>query len=370
MTVTASLRITPLDSEHRRLGARMGPFAGFLMPIQYAGIVTEHEAVRTRAAVFDTSHMGELLVQGPTALPDLEMLVTCDLGTLPSGQCRYGLLCNENGGVLDDLVVYRLAAEEFLLVVNAANQAADYAWLTRHVSSSTRVEDRSPVTAKIDLQGPWAPRIARKLVTAPLTELRYYHFTHTQYAGHTVLLSRTGYTGEIGYEVYGAPEVILAFWRDCLAAGAVPAGLGARDTLRLEMGMPLYGHELTADRNAAEAGLVRALALDKPFIGAAAVRDPVRVHARLTGLVLQDRRAARQGDPVCDSAGRQIGTVTSGSYAPSVGRAVALAYLEVGADVEGTPVTIHTPRHALAARVTRPPFYRQGTARRPVTDFL
>jgi len=357
--MTVSLRTTPLADEHRRLGARMGPFAGFLMPMQYAGIVAEHEAVRTRAAVFDTCHMGQLLVRGPTALADLEMLVTCDLAALAPGQCRYGLLCNADGGVLDDLVVYRLAAQEFLLVVNAANQAADFAWLRRHIAGSTLVEDRSPTTAKIDLQGPWAPRIARTLVTAALYELRYYHFTETRYGEHAVLLSRTGYTGEIGYEVYGPPAAIRAFWRDCLAAGAVPAGLGARDTLRLEMGMPLYGHELTADRNAAEAGPVRALAPHKPFIGAAAVRDPARIRARLTGLVLEDRRAARQGDAVYAAEGRQVGTVTSGSYCPWLEKSLAMGYVPPAWAAIGTRLQLDVRGTALAADVVPLPFYKR-----------
>ncbi len=360
-------RRTPLFDRHVALGARMAPFGGFEMPIQYAGILQEHESTRRAVALFDTCHMGEFEIEGPTAAADLDRLVSCAVAPLAIGQCRYGYLCNPAGGVLDDLLVYRLAPERFMLVVNAGTQDADWDWVRAHLSPDTRATNRSADTGKLDIQGPGSFALLAPLIAPALEALGYYRFQEGRFDGDAVLVSRTGYTGERGFEVYAPPAVIVRLWDACLARGAVPAGLGARDTLRLEMGMPLYGHELGPDRLAAEAGFAAALAPDKGFIGAEAQRDPARPRDRLIGIVFPDRRAARAGDPVEDAAGAPIGIVTSGSFAPSLGRAIALAYVRAPLAVPDTPARVRTARAVLEGRFQRPPFHRGASARWPLT---
>ncbi len=361
---------TCLHDVHVALGAHMGPFGGFSMPIQYTGIVAEHQACREGAVLFDTCHMGEFLLSGAGAVADLEKLVSCPVASLEPGQCRYGLMCNAAGGVIDDLLVYRLADERFMLVVNAGTQADDAEWIRKHLSSGTSFEDLSADTAKVDLQGPAAPRIVKALMGDVLTGLKYYRFVQTVYCGEPVLLSRTGYTGEIGVELYAAPDQAIAFWHAAMERGAEPAGLGARDTLRLEAGMPLYGHELTADRNAGESGFSRAIAQDKAFTGSGVVGDTSKRRQALIGIQLEGRRAARAGDAVCDASGSDIGVVTSGSYGPSVGAAIALGYVNTGLAEPGTDVTIRMARGELAGRVAELPFWKNGTARKRIEGFL
>jgi len=347
----------------------MTTFGGFLMPLQYSGILDEHAACRRGAAIFDTCHMGQLLVEGPRALADVESLISCDIAPLSPGRCRYGFLCNESGGVLDDLLVYRLDASTFFLVVNAAGQNDDLVWIRAHTGHTTRVTRLTPSHGKLDLQGPGAPAIAERLLERSIRDLAYYHFVRNRFAGHEVRVSRTGYTGEIGFEFYAAADAIVSLWDAAIEAGAVPAGLGARDTLRLEAGMPLYGHELTATRNAVQSGFHRAISRTKTFIGSEAIRAGAEHGPRLAGLRLRDRRAARPGDAVRRSDGAAVGVITSGSFAPSLGVAVALAYLDQEAAGSGTPVTV-AGRQALDADVVATPFYANGTARHPISTFL
>jgi aminomethyltransferase len=360
---------TPLYDTHIALGAKMAPFGGCLMPIQYTGIFKEHEATRTGATLFDTCHMGEFHLQGTGVIEDLERLVSCPIADLDPGQCRYGMLCNEEGGVIDDLLVYRLGNQAFMLVVNAGTQDGDFDWIREHCSPGTRIENRSATTAKIDLQGPGSPRIMNALVTDGILDLKYYRFKHTTYRRRPVLVSRTGYTGEVGFEIYLSPELAPRFWKDAMEAGAVCAGLGARDTLRLEMGMPLYGHELTTSRNAAEAGFARAIASDKPFIGHATVHNSDARQDALVGIQLDGRQAAREGDHVALPDGTPIGTVTSGSFAPSLGVAIALAYVRRKDAETGASVQLITRRKPLPGRIVLPPFYTDATARKPLSFF-
>ena len=368
MNAGASLKHTCLHDLHLSLGARMAPFGGWDMPIQYTGILREHEAARTGATLFDICHMGEFHMEGPKAPDDLERLVTCDIGTLKVGQCRYGLLCNNAGGVLDDLLVYRLAATAFMIVVNASTQDTDFEWIRSRLAPSTTVRNLAGTIAKIDLQGPASPRILTALVRG-LIDPGFYRFTHVQHRGLRTLVSRTGYTGEIGFEIYTAPGEAAGFWKAAMDLGAIPAGLGARDTLRLEMGMPLYGHELSAERNAAESGFARAISTGKSFVGAGAVRDPALAPQRLCGIELEGRRAARNGDRV-EINGRPEGVVTSGSFGPSVGKAIALAYASTEHTKPGTGVSIVTGRGVIRGRVVPLPFYHNGTGRRPMGDFM
>jgi len=360
---------TPLFDTHVALNARMAPFGGFLMPIQYTGIFKEHEATRTDAALFDTCHMGEFTLSGPTVVKDLEMLLSCPITDMQIGQCRYGLLCNENGGIKDDLLVYRLGESEFMLVVNAGTQDGDFNWIQSHISKESAIENRSESTAKIDLQGPAAPAIMNALIKGGIMDLRFYQFRPATYQGEAVLVSRTGYTGEVGFELYAPVHLARPFWDAAMKKGAICAGLGARDTLRLEMGMPLYGHELCETRNAAEAGFTRAIASDKTFIGSRVVCDPLQHHMTLVGMQLDGRQSARHGDAILNAEGDAIGTVTSGSFAPSLGTAIALGYIPKDQTQLDTNVLLQTARKALPGKVVKPPFYNKATARKALSTF-
>jgi aminomethyltransferase len=370
MTHSVPLRQTALYDFHVKLGARMAPFAGYSMPIQYNGILLEHHATRRESALFDTGHMGEFRIHGSSALADIERLVSCEVASLQTGQCRYGMLCAENGTVMDDLLVYRLGMDDFMLVVNAGTKDDDAAWIQPRCSTGTIFENLCADTSKLDLQGPKTPALMARLVQGPIASLKFYTFTHATYRGRRILISRTGYTGEIGFEVFCDHDLARAFWSDCMNAGVQPVGLGARDTLRLEMGMPLYGHELDRNHVASEAGFVKALATTKPFVGSVAIRDEDRRRYTLTGLVLDGRRAARNGDTVCSDDGSTVGTVTSGSFAPSIEKAVALAYIEKARVASDASFQIRTARLELVARVAPMPFYTGGTARKPIKDFL
>lgn len=355
---------TPIHDRHVALGARMAPFAGWEMPIQYRGILPEHEATRTGATVFDICHMGEFELTGPAAGADLDRLLTCAVGSLKDGQCRYGYLLRGDGGVLDDLTCYRWGAERFWLVVNAGTTARDLDWVRSHVSPQTEVRDLSPALAKLDVQGPASLHLLERAFAAPWPALGYFRFTEHTAGGVPMTVSRTGYTGEWGYELYFGAAAAGAVWDRLLEAGVTPAGLGARDTLRLEMGYPLYGHEM--DESRTPVGLSRGAFLDlsKDFIGRAACARELESGAvrYLTGLTLAGRRAARTGDAVWRD-GRSVGTVTSGSLAPSLGIAVALAYLDEAATTPGTEVEVEVRGARLPARVTAPPFHTRGTAR-------
>ncbi|MBA4387629.1 MAG: glycine cleavage system protein T [Verrucomicrobia bacterium] len=355
---------------HVELGARMAEFGGFMMPIQYQGIIAEHMACRNGATLFDTCHMGEFKLAGDGVVADLERLVSCDVASMKYGQCRYGLLCNEKGGVIDDLLVYRFADKDFMLVVNAGTQDNDFAWVEAHLSAGTRAENVSDQTAKIDLQGPATPKIMQKLMAETVADLKFYHFMKNKYRGAEVIVSRTGYTGEMGFEIYGDAATATAFWKECMELGAVPAGLGARDTLRLEVGMPLYGHELSEERNAAESGFSRSISDSKTFIGCESLRNAANVKSALVGIELEGRRAARNGDGLADAGGRPVGIVTSGSFAPSLEKAIALGYVEKKSAAPGTVIAVKTARSDIPGRVVELPFYKGGSARRPVAEFL
>ncbi len=364
------MKQTPLHEKHIALGARMAPFGGFEMPISYDGIIAEHTATRTAAAVFDTCHMGEFRISGENAAADLDALLSSAVASMEPGQCRYGLICNPQGGVIDDEITYRMGEREFFMVVNAGTQEGDFAWIRDHLSPGTTIENLSNSTAKLDIQGPHSARIMQQLMQESLEGMRFYRFRHNHYKGEEVLISRTGYTGEIGFEVYCSPELGLALWDEVLARDVKPAGLGARDTLRLEMGLPLYGHELSTSRNAAECGFMRSIADNKEFIGSPVVLDPSRRTQRLVGFELEGRRSAREGDTVCDGSGKEVGVVTSGSFGPSVGTSIALGYVDTALAEPGTRLQVRTARAALAATVVKTPFYREATGRRPLKEYL
>ena len=355
---------TPLAAWHRAHGAKMAPFAGWSMPIQYEGILAEHGHTRTAASVFDICHMGQFVVRGEGAARLLALAVTHNLDALKPGTCRYGFLLNPQGGVLDDLIVYRMGTDHFFLVVNAACAEGDFAALSERLPGL--VENISARSGKIDLQGPASVEVLEKLLGEKLRDLGYFSFRECSFAGRPLLVSRTGYTGELGYELYPARDRTLALWKALLADGRVkPAGLGARDTLRLEAGLPLYGHELDAEHSPAESGMSALLTSTAPYIGHEHARDIRR--QVLLPLVLDGRRTARSGDAVIlpgadGQSGEVVGRVTSGSFAPSLGYAVALAFVDKS-HAERDTFALVAGKSVLAARRTALPFYIGGTAR-------
>mgnify|MGYP001192845972 CR=1 FL=1 len=341
-------RPTPLQSVHLALGATMTNFAGWRMPLRYGSERAEHQAVRTAAGLFDLSHMGEITVSGPEAGALLDHALVGHLSALAPGRARYTMICDAAGGILDDLIVYRLGERDYLVVANAANTDTVLAALTeRQAGWDATVRDDRDAYALLAVQGPASPAVLAELTDADLAKLRYYAAEPATVAGHRVLLARTGYTGEDGFELFCAPEHAVELWRALTAAGEPhglrPCGLACRDTLRLEAGMPLYGHELTASRTPFDAGLGRVVKFDKPgeFVGkaalaAAAERAATSPPRRLTGLIARGRRVPRAGYRVLDAANRVIGEVTSGAPSPTLGRPIAMAYLDAAHAAPGT----------------------------------
>ncbi len=358
---------TPLKQAHLSLGARMVPFAGWNMPLHYGpGIIKEHRHTREGASLFDTCHMGEFRVFGTGAAALLDGLLARAVSDQAIGSCRYNFLLTEEGGVRDDLLVYRLGTEEFYLVVNAATRGADADWLQQKIHPAVSLSDESSRTAKLDLQGPRSAEILMGLGFGQERLPRYYQWCRIELIGEQILLSRTGYTGELGYEFYLPWEKATVLWEHLLKEeGVQAAGLGARDTLRLEMGFPLYGHELDIDTTPLEAGFDSLISGDhRSFVGSRCLERPPR--KRLVGLLLQGRRAARRQDPVRTLDGRAVGKVTSGSYAPSLDRAVALAYIVGEKKPElGTALLVGGAAKPLEAVVTGLPFYGGGAAKGP-----
>ena len=356
----SGLMTTPLTAWHKEHGAKMAPFAGYEMPIQYEGILAEHHHTRSQASVFDICHMGEFRLKGARARAALSGLVTQNLETLGPGRCRYGFLLNEAGCVLDDLIVYCLSDEEYMLVVNGARAAGDFAWIKGRLPGDLFFEDITETTAKIDLQGPASREALERVFGRDFSFLGYFAFVKTEYGEDPCIVSRTGYTGELGYELYIRADSALALWERLLAEEQVkPAGLGARDTLRLEIGYPLYGQDLDESHTPAEAGLDIFVKSPADYVGKAGA---FATRTRLIALSVAGRRSGRTHDAVCLPSGEQVGEVTSGSFAPSLGHAVALAY--VRADAAGEKhFVIRAQRTELAANRTELPFYKDGTAR-------
>ncbi len=346
---------TPLHECHVRLGARMVDFHGWEMPIQYSGIVEEHAAVRTRAGLFDLSHMGRVRVAGPARRAFLQKVLTIDVDKVPPGRCKYTFFLTERGTVIDDLVFYADPAED-LLVVNASNREKDLEWMRRHApAEGVTIRDETFDVALLAVQGPASVEVVRRGLGIDPSGLRYYSFgTFGEF-----LVSRTGYTGEDGFEIFMPGARAAEAWERLARAGAPPAGLGARDTLRTEAGMPLYGNELDETTTPLEAGLGFAVDLKKPdFIGAAALRASGPPARRLAGLVLESRRIPRTGYEVFRD-GRAVGRVTSGTFGPTVGRPIAMAYLPADLARPGEAAEIDIRGRREPARVVALPFYRR-----------
>jgi aminomethyltransferase len=365
-------RRTPLAAVHESLGASMTDFAGWLMPLRYGSETAEHQAVRTRAGLFDLSHMGEIFVTGADAAAALDYAVVGEPSALRPGRARYTMICAADGGIIDDLIIYRLADQEFLVVANASNAAAVADELTgRAARFAALVADRTQDYALIAIQGPRSAGILTRITDADLDQLRYYTSYPATVAGAQVLLARTGYTGEDGFEIFATPGDAIPIWTALTDAGhgdgLIPAGLAARDSLRLEAGMPLYGNELGRDLTPYDAGLGRVVKLDKPgdFVGRAALAEraqqaPARV---LVGLVCQTRRVARHGYPVLWD-GEPCGAVTSGAPSPTLGKPIAMAYIAAAvagtADNAGGRLAVDIRGSAEPAALTPLPFYRRS----------
>ncbi len=364
--MSEALKRTPLHRLHAAAGARMVPFAGWDMPVQYAGIIQEHVAVRTRAGLFDVSHMGEIRVAGPGAIAFVQRLVTNDVSRLTGTQALYTPMCTPDGGVIDDLLVYRFSETDLMLVVNAANTAEDLAWIRDHASPDVRIIDRSDEIALLALQGPRAAGILQRLTATPVGDIRYYWFRpDVEVAGRTVIVSRTGYTGEDGFELYVPAEAAPHLWEALLEAGErdglIPAGLGARDTLRLEAGLLLHGADMDKTTTPLEVGLGWTVKLDKEtFVGADALRRQKAegLSRRLVGFVLDGRSIARHGFPIrCNGA---AGRVTSGSFTPTVEKSIGLGLVPPACAAPGHPLSVEIRGRAVPGTVVKLPFYRRG----------
>ena len=360
--------VTPLTETHRALGARLVDFAGWLMPVQYRGIIDEHRAVRQRAGLFDLSHMGELFVEGERAAEGLAYALVTDPRSLEVGRAHYTMLCASDGGVIDDLIVYRLGEDRFLGVANAVNAQTVSDVLTERLSGYRAVlDDRALATALVAVQGPASIDVVQPLTDVDLRTLRYYAIAEGSVAGLPALVARTGYTGEDGFEVFVEWATAPALWQALAEAGREAGieavGLGARDTLRLEAGMPLYGNELDRSTNPFEAGLGRVVKLDKgvDFVGRAALEKTARdgVAKRLVGLAIRGRGIARRGYPVW-AGDRRTGTVTSGAPSPSLAIPIAMAYVAPGDAEPGTILHVEIRNGRVAAEVVSLPFYRRS----------
>jgi aminomethyltransferase len=348
--VEATLKRTPLYARHVAAGARMVPFAGWEMPVQYEGVIPEHRAVRTDCGVFDVSHMGELHVDGPTALAFLQAMLSNDVARLADGDAQYTLLTNERGAIVDDLIVYRLGHGQYLLVVNASNRAAAYEWLKDREPAGSEVRDASDEYGLVAVQGP------RSLERLGLDEAPAFTHAMGELDGIEVMVSRTGYTGELGVELCCAEDDAEALWDAVVARGAVPCGLGARDTLRLEVCYPLHGNDITVDTDAISAGLGWACNLDKEFTGVEELRrvreeGPER---RLVPFVMEEKAVPRQGMDV-DGGGE----VTSGTHSPMLDRGIGMAYVPTERATLDAELVIDVRGKPRRARVVRKPIYRK-----------
>ncbi len=360
------MKTTALTETHNALGAKMVPFAGFLMPVSYDGVNQEHETVRTKVGVFDVSHMGEFLIEGPNALALIQKVTSNDASRLTVGRAQYSCMPNEDGGIVDDLIVYRVKEQAYLLVVNASNIQKDWDHIAGYnTAMGARMRNISDEYALLAIQGPKAVEAMQSLTSVDLSAIKFYHFEVGDFAGVPhVIISATGYTGSGGFEIYCRNSEVLQVWEKVLEAGAAygirPVGLAARDTLRLEMGYCLYGNDIDDTTSPIEAGLGWITKFDKDFVNHQALalekeRGPER---KLVGFVMEERGIPRQGYPILDTGGGAIGTVTSGTMSPSLGQGIGLGYVPSGLAKPGSEVRIQIRNKAVPAHVVKLPFYK------------
>ena len=348
---------TCLYDKHVELGALMSPFGGFEMPIQYAGIAVEHQAVRGKVGLFDVSHMGEVTVRGKDAERYVQHIFTNDIAGAPVGKIYYGMMCYENGGTVDDLLVYKMEENDFFLVINAANIDKDWAWMQQHaIGFDIDLQNRSEFYGQIAVQGPESEQVMESVLGIPCSELTFY----TVKTVGDVIVSRTGYTGEDGFEVYATPEYIRECWDKLIAAGVQPCGLGCRDTLRFEAGLPLYGDELTEEISPVMAGLSMFVKLDKDFIGRDALlkQKTEGVAKKLVGIELADKAIPRHGYTVLKD-GQAIGEVTTGYHTLSTDKSVCMALIDSQYAALGTEVEIQIRKKTFTGKVVKKLFYEK-----------
>jgi aminomethyltransferase len=367
-TVATTLRKTPLYAVHRESNAKMVAFGGWDMPVEYSGLIAEHMAVRQAAGLFDVSHMGEFEVEGPGALTFLQRVTSNNVAKLRDGQAQYSALPMPNGAPVDDVIVYRYAADRYLLVVNASNLEKDWQWLQAQSPESCTLHDRSDAVALLALQGPTAEAILQTLTPLPLRDIAFYHFALGPVAGAPAVVARTGYTGEDGFELFLAPDQAEATWRALIEAGRsrglLPAGLGARDTLRLEAKMCLYGNDMDETTTLVEAGLGWIVSLDEAkgdFNGRSVLEQQKKTGParKLVGFEVVGRGIARHGYPVFVN-GESSSAVTSGTYAPYLEKSIGLSYLPTATAAVGTELEVDVRGRRVPARVVSTPFYKRS----------
>ncbi len=356
-----NLKLTPLAEVHETLGAKTASFGGWLMPIEYNGIIQEHNWTRKNASVFDICHMGEFEFKGDLKTSGFDNVVTADLESMPVKTCRYGFLLNETGNILDDAVTYRKGIDQWMLVVNAATTEDDFKHIKSNLRSSN-FRNMSDQTAKLDLQGPLSRDVLVSLGCKGIENLAYYTFDYFELFENKVLISRTGYTGELGFEIYIDSIHAVELWNLLLKEDRVrPAGLGARDTLRLEMSYPLYGQDITGENNPIEAGFGKFIDFDKEFIGKEKLlKKKTNVEKKLVCFVCDSRRAPRHNDRILKDK-KTIGVVTSGSFSPSLGVGIGMGYVESHEAVVDNQIIISDDKKELSAKIVKRPFYKNGS---------
>jgi aminomethyltransferase len=360
-----TLRQTPLYIYHKNLGAKMAPFGGWIMPIQYEGIIAEHNFCRQSAALFDICHMGEFYIHADPEKIRSELVMTFDLSAMPLGSCKYGFMLNDKGGIVDDLIAYRIDSGKWMVVVNAATKDNDFRHIDKNLPNDIIVEDISEKTGKIDIQGPFSRDVLIAMAGQKISDLSYFRFSDFNIYNKRYLISRTGYTGELGFEIYADIADIVELWNILLEDKRVkPAGLGSRDTLRLEMCYPLYGQDIDEDTTPLEAGLDCFVDFKKKFMGKDILMKQRQdgLNKRFVSFISDTRRSPRHGDNIY-SEGKNIGLVTSGSFSPSLGFGIGTGYVESGYDWVGAHISLKNDRSELAAQITDKPFYRKGTVR-------
>lgn len=355
----------PLHDLHVSLGGKMTPFAGFEMPVRYSSDKEEHMQVRKSVGVFDVSHMGEFMITGSHALDLIQKVTSNDAARLVDGQAQYSCLPNDRGGIVDDLIVYRLSSESYMLVVNASNIEKDWNWIAGHNDMGADMENISEQTALLAVQGPKAAEVLQKLTDKDLSEIKFYHFAKDKLAGHEMIISGTGYTGAGGFELYIHKDDVKEVWEAIFEAGKpydiAPIGLGARDTLRLEMGFCLYGNDITDETSPLEAGLGWITKFTKDFINAEELQKQKKegVKRKLVGFEMLERGIPRQGYDILSEAGDKIGEVTSGTMSPMLNKGIGMGYVSVGHHQTDTNMLIAVRNKQIPARVAKPPFIKK-----------
>ena len=360
------MKLTALSHIHESLGAKMVPFAGYNMPVQYEGVTVEHETVRQGVGVFDVSHMGEFFVSGPNALALIQKVTSNDAASLIDGRAQYSCLPNETGGIVDDLIVYRIHENEYLLVVNASNIEKDWNWIQSQNTVGALLENRSDDYSLLAIQGPKAIEAMQSLTSINLSEIKYYHFEIGNFAGfHDIIVSATGYTGSGGFEIYCKNDQVESIWKKVFTAGAdfgiKPIGLAARDTLRLEMGYCLYGNDINDHTSPLEAGLGWITKFTKEFTNSAALQAQKNagVQRKLVGFELLERGIPRHDYLIVNENGDEIGIVTSGTMAPSLNKGIGLGYVKTEYSTLDTQIFIQIRNKNIMAKVVKLPFYQK-----------